>query len=255
MCCIAACRTTRLSRLMLDAMTASNRDGVGIAYIDGKRVRWFKTMNHQQLYDMIEKLPLPYIVHARLATIGAKGPALAHPFPIESRPRLTEEGKAEQVLAHNGHISEWRMLLHLVEPKAKPEESEWSDSRAIAHIVALRGTKILDHLSGNRFAVLNSNGISTWGNWHKVGDIEYSSYVYQSTVPYQYRKDYWSDWDDLSSRMYTAPEDDRIKVERYLAAERARTTGSLDAFDKRKANREAKRLARALDYTDKLSEK
>lgn len=246
MCCIAACRTTRLSRAMLDAMVSSNQDGVGMAWTDGKKVRWFKTMNHEQLYDMIEKLPLPYIVHARLATVGAAGPALAHPFPIESQPRITEAGKAEQVFAHNGHIAEWRMLLHLTDPKVKPEESGWSDSRAIAHIVSLRGTKILDYLSGNRFAVLSSDGIITWGSWYTIDDVQYSSY------PTTYRTQ-WHGFDHFESwRWPDDPTETRIAIEKEREKERiAKNRQAYDAYDRYKAAKEAKRLARALDYTER----
>lgn len=173
MCCIAACITTPLSEEMLDRIVVHNNDGVGIAWINEKdRVEWFKSKNHNAIKPLLNDVPMPYFVHARLATIGGDNLNLVHPFPIELFPRTGIVGTANAVFAHNGHISEWETFLALADHKVKIRPSKWSDSRAIAHILARQGTSmVLKRLQKyNRFVILSKKGLRMYGDWIKEED-------------------------------------------------------------------------------------
>ena len=169
MCCIIICEKERVSFEVLWAADASNSDGLGIAWVSKGAIRWRKGLDLDDCFQLAATIPLPYVIHARLATVGGEDKKLAHPFPIERSPRLQLKGKAKSVLFHNGHVSEWRALLSVAGMSALPKNPKgWSDSRAIAHVVAVRGASVLRELTGNRFAVLDKDkGVIRFGSWLK----------------------------------------------------------------------------------------
>ncbi len=77
MCCIAACYLERLTDQIIDDMCFSNADGFGMAWIEGGKVRWQKGLDDIKAKLFARHLPLPYVAHARLATVGGGGTATA----------------------------------------------------------------------------------------------------------------------------------------------------------------------------------
>lgn len=189
MCCIAACYRDRLTDDLIDSMLVWNQDGFGMAWIEKGKVRWQKGLDTITAKLFARHLPLPYVAHARLATVGSEKFALAHPFPIERGSSTKLKGSARRVLFHNGHVSNWRALVRASDGKQTTSMGDkWSDSRAIAHVIATRGLKILDDLHGNRFAVLSPKGIvrygDGWGQANELPTIHLSSDVERRVVVY-----------------------------------------------------------------------
>ncbi len=173
MCCIAACYLERLTDQMIDDMCLFNNDGFGMAWIEGGKVRWQKGLDDIKAKLFARHLPLPYVAHARMATVGGDGKALAHPFPIEKGSSVKLRGKANRVLFHNGHIQDWRAIVHASDGRRAPIlGNKWSDSRAIAHVMATRGKGLLRKLAGNRFAILTTEGIERFGHGWEQSDEE-----------------------------------------------------------------------------------
>jgi len=185
MCCIAVCQKKRLTPELLKDMYDTNNHGVGIAWIKKGKVIWRKGNNIKQIEILCGKVPLPYIVHTRMASIGGQSVALAHPFPIERKPALSLHGTAHRVLMHNGHIIHWDELMAVVSPEVDTSKGNWSDSRAVAHLIACNGTRILNFFKGgNRFVVLSAKDILIVGNWHEKDDYQFSTLPYKRTTTY-----------------------------------------------------------------------
>ncbi len=198
MCCILACLFNHPTFGLVEDIGVANRDGMGVAWIDPTtgKIRWRKGLDELAVFQLTQTLPFPYVVHARMATVGDPGPALTHPFTIEHKPSLKLEGESDSILMHNGHVSEWRELAKaagLQIPKEKPRG--WSDTRAVASAVNAFGTDLLETLSPSRFALLSvENGLKQFGEWLDVSDgIEASSdpkpwfYDYNYGCGYSYK--------------------------------------------------------------------
>lgn len=164
-----------------------NDDGAGIAWLDRKKntVRWVKGLSskvddiHKAIKD--EGIVPPYGIHFRTASIGGTIGELTHPFPICKAVPTWEAGSAPLVLMHNGHINNWKewllpMVLSHKDPMPLPP---WSDSRALALAVHIKGEGILDFIiQGSRVMILDyqpSEGCDAkepesyfrlYGHWH-----------------------------------------------------------------------------------------
>lgn len=214
MCCIAACFEERLTEDLIDSMLLWNRDGFGMAWIEKGKVRWQKGMNVITAKLLARHLPLPYVAHARLATVGGEKNGLAHPFPIQRGSSSRLRGSANRVLFHNGHIGNWRAIVRASDGKKTPIMGDkWSDSRAIAHVIATRGLKLLDDLPGNRFAVLDPKGIELFGNgWNTAEGLDtvfLSSDVERRTAYVVSRAYEPTEASQASAGVYVGPWNDR----------------------------------------------
>lgn len=148
-------------------MYRHNPHGAGFMYADGGRVVIRKGfMSFDAFLDAVEHYSfsedVAVVYHFRIATQGAVGPAMCHPFPLSSRlqdMRLTK--CACQIgVAHNGIIS----------LTSNPRDKVYSDT---AHFVAeylaqlIRSpddlfdpilTRTIYRLARSKFAVMDSDG-------------------------------------------------------------------------------------------------
>lgn len=196
MCCILACFSSRPSLAILTNIAEANRDGLGFAWIDRDRgtVRWRKGLKTAaDVHEWTERLPLPFVVHARWATAGGDSPQLTHPFPIEAKPSLALTGETSgAVLAHNGHVTDWENLGRSIGLQLPPSPRGWSDTRVIAAMVARKGKGVLAGL-GCKFALLSvAGGLETIGDYHTPAEGILAS---SSTTPA-----FCFDWDLGMSR-------------------------------------------------------
>lgn len=208
MCVIMACDTAKPTMKLLEDAEVMNRDGAGLAWLDGKHVRWEKGLNAKAVHARVLTVKLPILIHFRMATIGAKGGPLTHPFPIEPNVRLDLTGVAPGVMVHNGHWDGWKKAC-MTDAHAghKLPSGEWSDSRGLAWQAALHGDAALGMVAAQRIAVLRpKEGITMWGQgWSKQRGIWFSNTYFMrpvfapSTVtarrgePFGYQRD----WDFL----------------------------------------------------------
>jgi hypothetical protein len=130
-----------------------NPHGAGVAWIDGGLVKWVKGIDSPaEAYRVVRDVPLPSLLHLRLASAGGYSPLLTHPFPVTSRAGLALRGGARTVLAHNGHVHGWSD-----EVTSRGLSGEWSDTRLMALLLA-RSTREFEAFAGRgqRVAVLDA---------------------------------------------------------------------------------------------------
>lgn len=147
MCVILIADTARPTGGELTAAWTANPHGGGAAWIEGDRVHWRKGLSLGEMRRLAARLPMPYVLHFRWASVGAIVPALTHPFPYNGR--LAMRGKTKQgVLFHNGTWTTWEPILGAmlrVEGLARPA-GPWSDTRAMAWLVGQVGDEFLDRV-------------------------------------------------------------------------------------------------------------
>ena len=91
-----------------------NKDGGGIAWIDGDVVRWEKgihvTADYVKSLIKKEKIKEPFVVHFRIATHGGVNDELCHPFALspENDDLATSGSDKEGVMFHNGVWSNYQ---------------------------------------------------------------------------------------------------------------------------------------------------
>lgn len=166
MCVILIAKGRQITDREIRLADAANPDGIGVAWFrnDGS-VKWRKGLTLDEAVRMSTTLPLPYVMHFRWATAGTKCAGLTHPFPMETRVRLCDRGRAERVLFHNGHVSNWRSYA-LAAGIDLPEDV--SDSAAIAAI----GARIPEKMLGEFLREIGSKWVMmARGEIRKVGQF------------------------------------------------------------------------------------
>lgn len=231
MCIIIAALSERPSDSLVHRAWQQNSDGLGVAWIEGGETRWSKGLRLIDVTEMAQTLPLPFVIHTRLATVGGSAKHLAHPFPVEKMPRLDLSGRAPELLAHNGHISGWRSMLAAV-GVSRAKEGAWSDSRAVAHIAGLLSGKsrlrFLRHVAddGNRLALLSGNRLTLLGRWVESDEpgVKLSSPIGFGVVSYE------RCWPDYKRRLV---EPLRSGSDRERLTEASRLSAALAAMEER----------------------
>ena len=190
MCVIYACHAQTPSAEELTLGADNNRDGAGIAWIDkfntkDASVNWLKGLpsTAKAVLDAIEenKVAYPFLIHYRTASIGGKSADLTHPFPITNKLEPWTAGKTRRVLMHNGHLGSWQdwfKRIMFAAPDLEIPHGPWSDSRALAAVVNVKGEGVLEFIiESSRVVVLDaiaSSGykkteplsyIRTYGTW------------------------------------------------------------------------------------------
>lgn len=151
-CVILIATETRPTPRLLEDAYAANGDGAGIAWREEGKVHWKKGLDLDRFKQLCADVPLPFIGHCRIASIGGVRASLTHPFPVSARVPLALEGTTTgAVVFHNGHWGEWSKELKQVilasGGKYQIPPGVWSDSRAIAFMVHVYGMGILDLLN------------------------------------------------------------------------------------------------------------
>jgi hypothetical protein len=182
MCVVYACQTDIPDDAELRRGSETNTDGAGVAFLRDGRVHWKKDLNTWEPVKAFiekEKLAFPLAIHFRSASVGGNSNSLAHPFPIGKGVPLWLEGNAEEVLFHNGHLSNWKDLTLKAGLSAKEKfpEGPWSDSRALAWLVYLRGSGVLPFVVDSSRVLLMHATPSTWeGDVYSPGDDHFAFY-------------------------------------------------------------------------------
>lgn len=149
MCVVFACTKSVPSADDLFAAEEINSHGAGIAWVDRKAglVRWKKGIEADEVAALAAKLPLPMLIHFRIASVGPEVPALTHPFPLDSDASLALNGATPNgVLMHNGTLGGWQTDLKQAAYQARMHipVGPWSDTRAMAWIIANFGIGMMD---------------------------------------------------------------------------------------------------------------
>jgi hypothetical protein len=147
----------------------NNTDGAGICWVDKfgtkeAQVAWQKGFKSdaEEVLEYIKQndIKYPFAIHFRTASIGGKCEELTHPFPITAKLEDFTSGYTRRVLMHNGHISSWKewfTKIMFAAPNLEIPIGPWSDSRALAAAVFVKGEGILDFvMESSRVLVLDS---------------------------------------------------------------------------------------------------
>lgn len=162
----------------------ANSDGGGMAWVSEGKVEWMKGMDAEDMHAFGQMVDGPVLLHFRLATAGGASDEMAHPFPIEKKPRIDTHGRANKVLIHNGHWSDWEFIAEI----SGASKGMWSDTRLMARLIALHGVSVVQHLStdGQKLAILDKNGeFVIVGKWDLIDGVHFSNnyWEYQYSYP------------------------------------------------------------------------
>ena len=164
MCVIAVAETVRITPDQVEKMFEANPAGAGVAWRDEikddkgrthKVVRWKKGLSLAEVQDICKDIPLPFVAHFRIPTVGGSKKTLCHPFPIEKEVSLELEGTTRGfVLFHNGHWGRWKefSLESAGKNGFKVPTGKWSDSRAMAWAAAHHGIGVLEFIDERAIA-------------------------------------------------------------------------------------------------------
>lgn len=193
MCVIISGRENKPTLVELQAAERQNPDGGSLSWCTADGVVFRKGLTAEAIHKDLSALTgdTRWTVHFRYATVGGTNDGLCHPFPISSDTPLDAEGTADRVLFHNGTVHDWQERLADValDPKFKIQvpAGEWSDSRAIAWLLALnKSTRGLRFIEG-KFIVMNSKGIKIYPEsgegWTLRNGISYSNTFWMKRIP------------------------------------------------------------------------
>jgi len=180
-------RDVRPSRRQLQLCEQANAHGSGIAWVDGRKVRYEKNLTVAQIHHQLRRIEGPAIVHFRIASVGGVNAHLCHPFPITHEAELRQHGSARSVLFHNGTWSEWARFRAHFDIRFHRREPV-SDTRVAATLVARFGFKWLERFSYCRWAQLSAGGIQRVGSWKQVDGCHYSNTYW---LPDEGGRDFW----------------------------------------------------------------
>ena len=183
MCVILVCPPkVRPDIDVLRACHAANPHGAGVGWRRSDKVHWQKNLGPEEVGQLIGKLDGELVIHFRWASVGGVQPQLCHPFPVDRVSSTKLEGKAAQLLFHNGTWSGHKSALEFVEAKQKRKVGgPMSDSRVIALLVDhLRDNSVLEHIEG-RFVLYSAKSTKLYGDWRTWGGMRVSNlgFVYE----------------------------------------------------------------------------
>jgi hypothetical protein len=191
MCVIVIAASERPSPEMIAKMFQNNPHGAGIAWRDKAEdgttdiVSWRKGLVLDEVVELAEKAPLPFVAHFRIPSCGGPSDLLTHPFPVEKDVSLALEGSTTaNVLFHNGHWSAYRttMMDASVRGGWKIPKGKWSDTRAMAWMAAHFGIGMLEFID-EKAVVFGPQELEIFhaAGWTKLGQgIWVSNQMWQS---------------------------------------------------------------------------
>lgn len=187
MCVIIIARTVFPSMTVLKQAEESNPDGAGMCWFEEDKVKWAKGLKADDIFEIGQDTPKPWVIHFRWASFGPKVPQLCHPFPINRDASLELQGETDRsVFFHNGHVKniEQRMYEALGRTNMTCPPGPWSDSRGMAFVIDKFGVPMLNFQPSNqKFAVMSVAKreeklvplIYRYGEWEQQDGLELSS--------------------------------------------------------------------------------
>jgi hypothetical protein len=169
MCVIIVAETGKPDLETLQQCQAQNPHGAGIAWRDGGVVKWKKGLKANDVFDIVKRVEVPFVIHFRMATQGGISDEMCHPFPVNKECSIAVDGSATKVLFHNGHWSEWEeaVFKSAISMGIRVPEGNWSDSRAMAWLVRNHGNAILKFIQRQKVCLLSNTEVRVFGDpWY-----------------------------------------------------------------------------------------
>lgn len=189
MCVIMLAQKVRPTEEMIQKAWDANDDGAGIAWrqLDSKgnpEVHFEKgLMEIDRVKELCAKLPLPYVVHFRVASVGGVKPTLTHPFPISKDASLLLAGRTKGgVLFHNGHWADWnsKALEAAIHSNNQIPIGDWSDTRAMAWMISIYGPGFMEFLPTQRGVYFTPKRLDLFvgPGWTKINEVWCSNDIF-----------------------------------------------------------------------------
>lgn len=168
----------------LQDMEISNPHGAGVAWAapELNGVAYKKGLDALEVYEILQELPRPTLLHFRWATHGPKVPRLCHPFPLGPKAIMSTslEGIARNgVLIHNGVWSGYAKYA----PKWL-DTSQWSDTAVGAYVGRDNPDIFADMSWATAAGYLAPDGsllVRRTGGWKEHNGNMYSNLSWQKT--------------------------------------------------------------------------
>lgn len=173
-------------------MNAVNGDGVGLAWREkvGKKgqeetvIKWEKGLTLSEAKGLIEHVPIPFVLHFRIASCGGKYKELTHPFPVEREMRNSLSGTIRgQVLFHNGHWGRYQDIgiEEMVKNRVKLPPGKWSDTRVMAWLTHIHSPSFLELLN-EKVILFGTEKIEIFhpDGWARVNDLLVSNRLWEN---------------------------------------------------------------------------
>jgi len=192
MCIICVCNERKLTDQEIANSWAANPHGAGIAIPLKREVEVAKGFmteaDFRTYYKQVHQLP--HVVHFRLNSVGTVTPKLTHPFLCTPESPVTQEDGSplldfytkDPVLFHNGHMPNWDSCLRNI--TGTETKGDWSDTRAIATMIAKMGEEIL-YIIGDKFVVTYPDRLRLFGTWYADNGNYYTNTTYKTRI-YRY---------------------------------------------------------------------
>ena len=215
MCVILACKSQKPTKEILDKCHAANGDGAGIFWFnETNKAQYKKGLLPAALFEIVEKLPLPFCIHFRASSIGGKSDLLTHPFEVTPESVLRLEGEAEQLLMHNGHFGDWKICLAAANLRFSQNET-FSDTRAIARVISNGNTAFLKDMGKGKFILADAQR----KKFSLYGDdfTEYEGILY-SNMAWRYGRAYCQGGHVANQQVGPSPTENWDSLHTHLAA-------------------------------------
>jgi hypothetical protein len=160
MCLLIVGKDQFPSEELLRAGEKANMHGAGIAFVDGDKVQWMKGLKVEDLMEFQYITGSPFMIHFRWASVGGVKPELTHPFPVTKNAGTALQGRANMVMAHNGHLSNWQELM--IASNLEIPGGPWSDTRAMAFLTAYKGRGFLEMID-EKVGLMTPGGVEIFG--------------------------------------------------------------------------------------------
>lgn len=201
-------------------MDTDNPHGGGVAWEENGAIEFRRGLDAKQIYALQQEgtIKLPYLLHFRWATHGAKGPHMTHPFPTGIRAFMGElSGSTDSVIIHNGT---WGGYSNVELPNEIPGAmmASLSDTAVAAFYVA-QDPSVLERVywsTAHAFIKEGKMDIKTRGTWNAFEGNQYSNLNWLPTSKSQKwdwkDSEYW--WPrDGYDKSYTGTKSDGWKTE------------------------------------------
>jgi len=260
MCVICVVDKARPTDKMVEAMYDCNNAGAGFAWRQDGYVQWEKGLKIAEAVERCRKLPIPFVAHFRIPTVGGARESLCHPFPVEKDASLELTGRTKgYVLFHNGHWVDWRktVLASSIEHKLQVPTGKWSDSRAMAWVAAHHGLGILEMIDEKCIAFGPRDTEVFGAGWERID--KQSDQPWVSNDHWKHRVSGFTNFnrgqqcgadDDDQYEQYRVPYHSR-PICLFSTCNKVRVHGSQFCWEHDKADKEKKEKERLEDETAK----
>lgn len=227
---------SKLNESLIPEWYQRNPHGAGLMYLQNdKRVRILKgAMNVTQIYQYLDiarkqtgksLTDINLVLHLRFATDGSVNPSNCHPFPVTHDEKIMASTHviADVGLAHNGVISDLSTYRRTTK-KTKLADDKTDTQRFIEKYLvemkhqeyrSLGVRKLIRVYTNSKFAIMDSKGILTIGDFIKDEGCLYSNTGYKPYRPEPIRtytpatvSDNWNKWYQKSVKCVVCGQED-----------------------------------------------